>query len=228
MQLSRSVVEMSIDRMVATCAKFGVHLPPFAFWSADVWDGYPPAVEEIRDCMLGWDVTDFSSGDYANIGRTLFTLRNGSVSKPGYPKRYAEKLLLNPEGQRAPAHYHASKMEDIRNLAGGNMLVQLTRVSPAGQPVETSFEISRDGERLPIEAGGLLRLEAGQSVCIPPFTLHQFWGEPGTGITLSAEVSSVCDDRGDNYFVNPAQRFPEILEDVPRRHYLCHEYPAPD
>jgi D-lyxose ketol-isomerase len=79
-------------------------------------------------------VTDFGSKDYVHIGRTLFTLRNGNKHHPTYSKSYAQKLLFNPEGQRAPAHFHLSKMEDIYNLAGGNVLVQLTAATANNQP----------------------------------------------------------------------------------------------
>ena len=71
-----------------------------------------------------------------------------------------------------------------------------------------------------------LGLRPGMSVCIPPRTIHQFWGEEGTGLTVSSEVSSVCDDWSDNFFLEPAERFPKLVEDAPRTHYLCHEYPA--
>jgi D-lyxose ketol-isomerase len=72
------------------------------------------------------------------------------------------------------------------------------------------------------------------SVCVTPRTIHQFWGEEGTGYmldgigyTVSNEVSSVCDDWEDNIFlVDYGTRFPEIEEDEPRDHYLCHEYPS--
>jgi D-lyxose ketol-isomerase len=71
-----------------------------------------------------------------------------------------------------------------------------------------------------------VRLSPGQSVCIPPRVIHQFWGEQGTGVTVSSEVSSVCDDRNDNVFlVDYGVRFPTIVEDEPPTHYLCHEYP---
>ncbi|HEX3601484.1 MAG TPA: D-lyxose/D-mannose family sugar isomerase, partial [Lacipirellulaceae bacterium] len=125
MQLKRSQINASIRLAIDAFAKAGIHLPPFAYWKAYEWQTKGPEADEIRDCLLGWDVTDFGSGDFSSIARTLFTLRNGSVRHAQYPKSYAEKLILDPEGQRAPAHFHRSKMEDIINRSGGNVLVHL-------------------------------------------------------------------------------------------------------
>ena len=84
-----------------------------------------------------------------------------------------------------------------------------------------------DGVARTVAAGEILRLRPGQSICIPPRTVHQFWGEEGTGLTVSSEVSSVCDDWNDNVFlVAGGLRFPKIVEDEPRERYLCHEYPV--
>lgn len=82
MQFTRSLIEKSIDLTIETCVRYGIHLPPFAYWTVEFWDAHPESVNEIRDCMLGWDVTDFGSSDFTHIGRTLFTLRNGSAQKP--------------------------------------------------------------------------------------------------------------------------------------------------
>jgi len=226
MQLTRGIVNNSIKQAMAVMDDFGIRLPKFAFWTVDDWATKGHEFDEIRECRLGWDVTDFGSLDFENIGRTLFTLRNGNLHTAGYPKSYAHKFLLNPEGQRAPAHFHKSKMEDIQNLAGGNVLVQLTATNPDNSPNDDPLTIKVDGEAIPLQSGGIIRLEPGMSICIPPRTIHQFWAEEGKGITVSAEVSSVCDDLDDNYFLDPAQRFPEIVEDEAQEYYLCSEYPA--
>lgn len=63
--------------------------------------------------MLGWDITDFGSGDYSKVGLLMFTLRNGNFDDPKYVKTYAEKLLIVEEEQITPFHFHWSKMEDI-------------------------------------------------------------------------------------------------------------------
>lgn len=231
--LRRSVINASIVRAMEVFQHFGVSLPPFAFWLVEDWHEVGTEADEIRDCMLGWDVTDFGSDDFSRIGRTLFTLRNGSARHTGYAKSYAEKLILDPEGQRAPSHYHRSKREDIINRSGGNILVQLTGLDDDNLPCGGFLTVQVDGCSRRIASGETVRLRPGESVCIPPRTVHQFWGEEGTGhridgigYTLSSEVSSVCDDLEDNAFFDDMRRFPEIVEDEPRRYYLCHEYPA--
>jgi D-lyxose ketol-isomerase len=224
MRLKRSVVNQSIDQAIATFRHFGISLPPFAYWTLDEWRSKGSEIDEIRDCMLGWDVTDFGSGEFESIGRILFTARNGTRRVPGYAKSYAEKLLFDPEVQRAPAHFHLSKMEDITNRAGGNILVQLTAVDANNRPIDEALRVQVDGQTVALEAQSTIRLKPGQSVCIPPRTLHQFWGEAGTGLTVSSEVSSVCDDLEDNFFLEPMTRFPEIEEDEPARYCLCNEY----
>ncbi len=62
--------------------KMGFRLPPFAFYKPDEWKTLGHEYDEIRDHMLGWDITDYGHGDFSKIGLFLFTLRNGSLSDP--------------------------------------------------------------------------------------------------------------------------------------------------
>jgi D-lyxose ketol-isomerase len=232
--LNRARVEASIAAAKIVFRQFQVVLPPFAAWGIQDWEGRGPEYDEVRDCALGWDVTDFGSKDFPRIGRTLFTLRNGHIRDPRYPKSYAEKFILDPEGQRAPAHFHRTKREDIINRGGGNICVQLTRTDAEDRPAKGTLEVVVDGCRRTIASGETVRLTPGESLCIPPRTIHQFWGEEGTGYridgvgyTVSGEVSSVCDDVADNFFFADLVRYPTIVEDAPRLHYLCNEYPKP-
>lgn len=209
----------------------GFKLPPFAFWTVDDWRSKGSEADEIRLCMLGWDVTDFGRGTFEQLGRTLFTLRNGSSRYPS-DKDYAEKVILDPEDQKPPRHYHRHKMEDIINRGGGNILIRLFRSTADGRCSDEAFTIQVDGQTRPLKAGDIVRLEPGQSICVPPGMIHQFWGERGTGIpidgkryTVSGEVSRVCDDWTDNCWLEPCERFCRIEEDEPAKHYLVHEYP---
>lgn len=225
-QLKRSQINASIETALETFQKHALHLPPYAFWTVADWHDKNGEYDEIRDCMLGWDVTDFGSRDFANIGRTLFTLRNGSTHDARYPKSYAEKLIFDPEGQRAPAHFHKGKREDIIHRGqSGAIIVQLCASNADSTPSDEPFLVQINGISRELKPYAQIRLAPGESVCIPPRTIHQFWGEAGGGPTCSGEVSSVCDDWNDNFFFEELTRFPEIEEDEPRRYYLCHEYP---
>ena len=55
-------------------------LPPFAYWSVEDWATKGKEYDEIRDNMLGWDITDFGSGDFLQIGLLMFTIRNGNFN----------------------------------------------------------------------------------------------------------------------------------------------------
>jgi D-lyxose ketol-isomerase len=230
----RSLVNRAVAEAAEVLAALRIRLPAYALWTPAQWEAAGAETSEIRDCMLGWDVTDFGSNRYEELGRTLFTLRNGRSGDKTYAKTYAEKLLIEAAGQRSPMHHHRSKCEDIINRAGGNIIIVLHPVSEDGSPGQGKLDVSIDGIRKRVSAGESIRLWPGESLTIAPRTFHQFWAEEGTGVpvngicyTVSSEVSSVCDDLNDNVFVDRwADRFPTIVEDEPRTCYLCHEYPA--
>jgi len=233
MKLTRSTINRSIRDALHVASHFGFALPPYATWTPAQWNEAGAENDEIRDCMLGWDVTDFGSGNFEEIGRVLFTLRNGRSNDPRYPKPYGEKLLIDPESQRAPAHFHRNKREDIICRHGGNILIQLTKATPSGDWSQERFPIQVNACTRELGPKEIVRLTPGESLTIPPGTIHQFWAEEGTGwelrglrYSLSSEISSVCDDWNDNAFFAPwAVRFPEILENEQPAHHLCHEYP---
>ncbi len=234
MNLKRSTINRSIETAKEAFAAVGFTLPPFAHWTTEDWAKNAAAAEEVRLVMLGWDVTDFGQGNFRETGRILMTLRNGSSKYPS-GKDYAEKLILDPENQKPPKHFHRHKMEDIINRGGGNILVQLYQSTPDGKlSPDQKLTVQVDGMTRTVVAGGIVRLEPGQSINIRPGVIHQFWGESGTGIrlgegryTVSGEVSRVCDDWTDNCWLEPCERFCKIDEDEPRKHYLVHEYPPP-
>ena len=218
----RSEIDRLIEESLTIITLGSFALPPFAQWTPAEWQEAGSEWNSAREARLGWDVTDFGLGRFKQVGRVLFTLRNGSSG--GTDKPYAEKIIVGRHGQRAPAHYHHKKIEDIINRGGGDVVLQLNPPVDPGQ----SASVFRDGREITIVANTEMRLKPGESVCLPPGIIHQFWGEetePGE-IPLIGEVSSFCDDIGDNVFFEDVARFVAIIEDEPARFCLCHELPA--
>ena len=202
-------------------------LPPFAWFTPDEWKGKGHEYDEIRDHMLGWDITDYGLGDFEKVGFSLITLRNGNLTMADkYPKTYAEKLLFLKEGQYSPNHFHWHKMEDIINRGGGTLLIRVyNSLSDEGIDRESDVTVHMDGVTYTVPAGTQLRLEPGMSISIQPYLYHDFEVEPGTGNVLIGEVSQCNDDNTDNRFNPPVGRFPAIEEDEPPYRLLCNEYP---
>lgn len=223
--MKRSEINRNLEEAVAFANKTQFHLPPFAFWSPEEWLEKGAEYDEIRDNMLGWDLTDFGSGDFNRIGLLLFTMRNGNLKNKRYIKPYAEKMLIVKEGQITPLHFHTFKMEDIINRGGGNLLIEVYNATPDHRLDRTRVTVSVDGRSFAVAAGSTIRLTPGESISLPTRQYHRFWGEEGQGTVLVGEVSQVNDDTTDNYFLEPAGRFPCIEPDEAPLYLLCNEYP---
>ena len=223
--MKRSHINMLIAETERFLEEKQFALPPFSRWTPADWARAGHEADEIRDAQLGWDVTDFGRGDFANFGLVLFTLRNGSLNGAAADKPYAEKILILEEGQMTPMHFHRSKMEDIINRAGGVLLMEVRNCAPDGAPADTDVTLSFDGVRRTAPAGTALRIVPGESVTIHRGLYHRFYCEKGAGKILVGEVSSVNDDHADNVFVEQIGRFPDIEEDEPPLRLLATEYP---
>lgn len=203
----------------------GFFLPPFAYWQPEDWRAKGEDVGGIVANKLGWDITDFGMGDFSKFGLFLFTLRNGNPDnwKTMQGKLYAEKIMIVEQDQITPYHFHWNKMEDIINRGGGNLMIQLYN-STALEDFDrlSSVVLSVDGTERSFPAGDILCLEPGESVSLPQFCYHQFWGQGGR--VLVGEVSMVNDDHTDNRFNPPVGRFPTIEEDEDPLYLLCNDY----
>jgi len=204
--------------------RHGFLLPPFAYWTPDQWRTKGPESAEIVRNQLGWDITDFGSGDFDKVGLFLFTVRNGHPEnwKTMKGKLYAEKILVVQDRQITPMHFHWSKAEDIINRGGGKLVIQLYNSTPDDRLANTPVEVSTDGVVRTVKAGDVVRLEPGESITLPTRLYHKFWGEGGT--VLVGEVSLVNDDKTDNRFYEPVGRFPTIEEDELPLHLLYGDY----
>ena len=222
--MKRSQINALIRDADAFFKQHQFHLPPFAYWTPQDWAGKGPEAREIVDKQLGWDITDFGSGDYGKIGLFLFTVRNGALAdlKRGAGKVYAEKLMIVEVGQVTPYHFHWNKVEDIINRGGGKLVIQLYNSTPDEKLADTDITVSTDGVVRTLKAGDKVVLQPGESITLPTGLYHQFWGE-GSRV-LVGEVSTVNDDNCDNRFLTAPGRFPDIDEDEPAMYPLCSEY----
>jgi len=222
--MKRSEINEIIRANKEACRKWHFHLPEWAEWTPADWAGKGAECLEIKRNCMGWDITDFGSGDFEKIGLSLITLRNGN---PEYDRKpYCEKIMIVRDGQVTPTHFHWNKMEDIIFREGdGVFCMKLWNADPkTEQLIEGgTVKLKVDGVVTEFEAGKTYRFRKGQSVCYTPYIYHRFWAEGGT--CLIGEVSMVNDDAGDNRFWEPTGRFPKIEEDVPAEALLCNEYP---
>jgi D-lyxose ketol-isomerase len=223
--MKRSEINDIIREADAFMKVYGFHLPPFAYWTPTDWQSKGEEVREIVDNKLGWDITDFGSGDYGKIGLFLFTIRNGSLEnlRTGQGKTYAEKVLISEVDQVTPLHFHWSKTEDIINRGGGRLALKLYNSTSEGQLAETEVQVSLDGVRHSFKAGHTVVLNTGESITLPTGLYHEFWGVDRK--VLVGEVSKVNDDANDNRFFDIVGRFPEIEEDEEPLHLLVGDYP---
>ena len=97
--MKRSIVNQQIKNALAFTKQLGFHLPPFTNWTPEEWRSKGHEYDEIRDNMLGWDVTDYGMNRFEELGLVLVTIRNGNQQMPEkYAKPYAEKNLYSPAG----------------------------------------------------------------------------------------------------------------------------------
>ena len=224
--MKRSEINAIMRRADEFIRQQNFRLPPFAYWTPEEWKQKGPEVLEIVQNKLGWDITDFGSGDFPHIGLFLFTIRNGRPEnwKTLKGKLYAEKIMLVEQDQVTPYHFHWSKMEDIINRGGGKLLIKLYNSTP-DEDLDDKSEVvvSIDSTQHKLPAGSIIHLNPGESISLPQYCYHQFWADEGR--TLVGEVSMVNDDDQDNRFHQTLPRFPPIEEDEPPLYLLVNDYP---
>jgi len=223
--MKRSEINAVLRKADAFIKEHHFCLPPFAYWTLDDWRNKGPEVREIVEHHLGWDITDFGSGDYPRCGLFLFTIRNGDPQDLARMrgKLYAEKILIVGVDQVTPFHFHWSKTEDVVNRGGGKLLLQLYNATPDEHFADTDVRVSTDGVLRVLKAGSIVELKPGESITLTDHLYHKFWAAEGR--VLAGEVSLVNDDQADNRFYDAPGRFPAIVEDEPPLYLLCTDYP---
>lgn len=225
--MKRSTINKILKKDISFAKSHQVYFPDFASWTVDDWKNLDSKYREIVDNMLGWDVTDFGSNNFAKYGLVAFTFRNGNYTHSDiYPKPYCEKVLFLEEGQELPYHFHKLKEEDTINRGGGNLLIRVWNSTPDEQiDHKSEVTIVKDGEKLSVPAGTVIKLTPGQSLTATQRIYHKWDVEPGTGEVMAWEVSKTNNDNTDNRFFKPIPRIPEIEEDEEPYRLLFGDYP---
>ncbi len=225
--MKRSEVNQAIRFSMEILDKIQFYLPDFAYWRIDEWKKRKGEWENVKDVMQGWDVTDFGSGDFAHIGATLFTIRNGNLTRPEIGVPYCEKVIIfnDNEKQVIPLHFHKNKTEDIINRGNGILEIELFHSDEDGNPdLQREVEFFMDGIRHRVRAGEIISIHPGNSITLKPGIYHRFGAKKGAGALVAGEVSKVNDDNLDNVFAEKQNRFTQILEDEKAEWPLVNEY----
>jgi D-lyxose ketol-isomerase len=223
--MKRSEINDIIRKGVKFFEEQKFYMPKFAYWTIEDWKSKGKVIREIINNKLGWDITDYGSGDFLKIGLLHFTIRNGNVKDiPLGGKPYCEKIMILEDGQSLPMHLHYSKIEDIINRGGGILMIQIYNSTEDGQLADSEVTVSIDGVRETYEAGSIIELNPGESITLKNKIYHNFKAKEGFGKVLIGEVSSVNDDYTDNKFLKNIQRFGEIEEDEKPFYLLYNDY----
>ena len=221
--MKRSRINDILRESDAFIRSFGYVMPPFAYLSPEALKAADHS--QIKARRMGWDITDYGEEDFDKMGLFLFTTRNGLNGDLGKRSAmlYAEKIMISRQDQLSPMHRHDLKVEDIINRGGAKLVLKLYMADPAGEiDHEAEVSVMVDGMIRKLPAGGLLKLEPGESVTLFPNNWHAFWGEGGD--VLIGEVSTVNDDLTDNIFAKPIGRFANVEEDEAPLHLLVSDY----
>ena len=223
--MKRSEINAAIGWAKDFLARNNIRLPALAYWSPGELRARAAELGTVRRLELGWDITDFGSGDFGKVGAVLYTVRNGLADDPSVGVPYCEKYILMKDGQHLPNHYHVFKSEDIINRAGGEISVRLWNADRAsGRMLESEVKVMMDGIERRFRPGEEIVVRKGESITLAPYIAHVFGPRPGSGDVVVGEVSKVNDDHTDNYFLDPIARFADIDEDEAPVHLLCNEY----
>src|ERR1700738_1975177 len=174
--MKRSQINRAISQALELFEEKAIRLPEWGYWTHNDWKSVGSEADEIYRHGLGWNITDFGSNNFDNVGLLLFIVRNGHIEheEPITTKTYAEKYMVVQPGQITPWHFHWQKTEDLINRSGGRRQVELAWSADDERSwSDREVTIQVDGIKRKIPAEGSLLLQPGESVSLSPLLCHK-------------------------------------------------------
>lgn len=225
--MKRSEINTAIRKAKIALSEIQFALPQFAYWSLEEWKEHKDWISGMVEVMQGWDVTDFGSDQFDQIGAVLFTVRNGNLHNLQVGVPYCEKIIVfnDEEKQVIPLHFHKNKTEDIINRGNGVMEIELFQsTNEAKVDANSPVEVFMDGIKYTFAPGEVIEILPGNSITLTPGLYHRFGSKKGAGALVAGEISKINDDNTDNIFAEEQKRFSVIDEDELPLYPLCNEY----
>ncbi len=100
--MKRSEVNAALRELEAMCEKYCCYLPPFCHFTPEQWQDIGHEYDEVRDCMLGWDITDYGLGNFDKFGFSLIAsaLTLSIMVLPVIIRSTEEALFTVPDSYR--------------------------------------------------------------------------------------------------------------------------------
>ena len=71
--MKRSEINKALKELENACWQYSCFLPPFCHFTPEEWQNKGNEYDEVRDCLLGWDITDYGLGNFDKAGFSLIT-----------------------------------------------------------------------------------------------------------------------------------------------------------
>ena len=102
--MKRSEINQYIQEAKEIFAKYSFTLPPWAFFSPDEWAQKGTEFDEIRENMLGWDVTDFGLGGLRKSRAVFIYHSKWQLSQTRQPENLCREINAR---KKSASHSHA-------------------------------------------------------------------------------------------------------------------------
>ena len=84
--MKRSEINKALKELEAMCKKHCCYLPPFCHFTPAEWLEKGHDYDEVRDCCLGWDITDYG------LGKVRIFPHHHPQRKPGHGGQVSQGL----------------------------------------------------------------------------------------------------------------------------------------